>query len=192
MYIKLSSNKKFKIISSGSSAFRELYKILKKENDITDNTLNYIKKNNKILQLELVDFNNFNPVRNFTKWEKIILDEMKKIDYNIELKHRKFPLEVDSKIYVYIPDMMISGFRINDKKIIVEAHENLLEEDIIKYRKFMKEYKNIYHVIIIVEGSQLRKWNENSKGSPLFNDIWIKENMKEFQIRFTSLSLLRN
>jgi hypothetical protein len=33
---------------------------------------------------------------------------------------------------------------------------------------------------MIVEGSQLRKWNENSKGAPLFDDIWIKEDIKDF------------
>jgi len=170
----LNSNKKFKISGSGSSPFRELYKIVKNK------TSGNKKKNKKLLKLETVDFTNFDPMRDFTKWEKIILDKIKKMELKIEFKHRKFPLQVNSKIFLYIPDVMIFGFRINNKKIIVEAHQDLLEEDIIKYRKFIKEYKNIYHVIMIVEGSQLRKWNEKSKGAPLFSEIWVKEDIKDF------------
>ncbi len=174
MCIILTSPKKFKISGGGASAFRKLYEIYKKneKKNIEKNKIKDIS-----LKLESVDFSNLNPIRDFSKWEQNILDKIKKAGFEIEFKHRKFKVKIDSKYYIYIPDVMIFGFCINGKKIIIEAHEKLLDEDIEKYRKFMKEYRNIYYLIMIVEGSELRKWNENFKTSPLFDDIWVNEDV---------------
>ena len=170
----MSYPKKFKISGSGQSPFRELYKIFKK-NDKKNTIKN--KTNEFPVKLESVDFSKLYPLREFTKWELDIIKKIKNVGFEIEFKHRKFKVRVDKKYYVYIPDIMIFGFRFNDKKIIIEAHEDLLEQDIEKYRKFMKEYRNIYHLIMIVEGHQLRGWNEKSIQSPLFDEIWTKNDI---------------
>jgi len=164
--------KKFKISGSGESTFRKLHKIYRKNEEKKKSTKINIRK------LRSIDFSNLNLMRDFTEWEKPIFKKIKNSGFKIEFKFRKFGIRIGEKYFVYIPDVMVSGFRVNDKKIIIEAHENLQENDIMKYRKFLREYRHIYHLIMIVEDSQLRRWNEsNDNGFQLFDEIWVKEDV---------------
>ena len=105
-------------------------------------------------------------------WERKIF---KKLDSKLEVetKFRKFPLKDEKSPYV--PDFWIKGFEYKDREILVEAHEEISEENIRKSRKFRHSiFGAAYYLIMIVRDGELRKWNEHdqAKLGGVFNEIW--------------------
>ena len=151
------SKKKFKkiISGSGSSPFRQLYKFTEKT-----------KKKNLSLQkpkvkkiIYMKQQYGFDQERDFTKWEREIIKKIEKSGLKFETKFFKFPLNIGNKKFIYVPDLLMKDFFFNEKKIILEAHEKISEDDIAKYRKFRSIYGNVYHLLLVVTDIELRKWN---------------------------------
>jgi len=167
--------KKFKKIftGSGNSPFRQLYKFtekVKKKNLIQDKP-----KFKKIIYKK--QQYSFDQERNFSKWEKQIIKKIEKTNLKFETKFWKFPLNVRNKKFVYVPDLLLKDFTINDKKIIIETHEKISEDDIAKYRKFRSIYGRVYHLLMVVSDWELRKWNECDQVEGVFHEIWTSSNI---------------
>lgn len=117
----------------------------------------------------------------FSPWEQHIRRKFRKAELEFDEKFRKFPLEANGEVIDYLPDFVLKDFQHNEKKILIEAHQELTEKDIRKYRLFMDKYGRTYHLIMIVQGNYLQKWNELDQGEQaLFHDIWIDEDVDVF------------
>ena len=169
------SKKKFKkiISGSGSSPFRQLYKFTEKT-----------KKKNLSLQkpkvkkiIYMKQQYGFDQERDFTKWEREIIKKIEKSGLKFETKFFKFPLNIGNKKFIYVPDLLMKDFFFNEKKIILEAHEKISEDDIAKYRKFRSIYGNVYHLLLVVTDNELRKWNEYDQKEGVFHEIWTSNNV---------------
>jgi len=117
--------------------------------------------------------NKFFKENSFSSWERKILKKMRNSDLDIEIKFRNFPLHVEKEKFEYVPDFLIKGFLYKQREIIVEAHEEISEDDVNKYRKFRSVFGAMYYLILIVKDEELRKWNEFDQGvQGVFNEIW--------------------
>jgi len=119
--------------------------------------------------------------KSFSPWEQHIRKKFGKSKLEFDEKFRKFPLEINGEVIDYIPDFILKDFRENGKSILIEAHQDLTEKDVKKFRLFMNKYGSTYHLIMIVQGNYLQKWNELDQGEQtLFHDIWVDEDVDIF------------
>ena len=128
---------------------------------------------------ELIDKSNH---RIFSPWELRVYDKLKKSKIEFNIKSRRFPLQLDKDLKnIYTPDFILKNRTFKNKKIVIEAHEDLTDGDIIRYAMFMKKFGISHHLIMIVQDGQLRDWNEiNNKKHPLFHDIWVVDDLDLF------------
>lgn len=116
-------------------------------------------------------------------------DKVKKhlIGANIEfVEHfRTFPLKSDGGFDIrYIPDFCLKNVRYKNKRILIEVHTRLRSKDVPKFRAFLDTYGRLYHLIMVVNGQQLRDWNwYNDGGQAMFHDIWVINSI-EFLIKY--------
>tara|TARA_Y100001960_G_scaffold121939_1_gene130179 strand:- start:168 stop:1043 length:876 start_codon:yes stop_codon:yes gene_type:complete len=179
-----------KFSGSGSIAFKLLgqhYKnTLKKElkkqrNDVTtlaQKLINdyYTPTNKKKIQ----EIKQILEKPKFSKWEKQVVKTFENNGIKNETKFREFPLHISETVSItYIPDFLLKDFEKDEKLIIVEAHPELTPEAIAKNSAFMKQYFDVYHLIMIVPDSDLRIWNEADQNSKLFHDIWVIDNLED-------------
>ncbi len=157
-----------KISGPGSYAFRLLEEYYRKNEE-------YFKA--KKLAKQLIS----TVERKFSPWELHVRHKLQKSNIKFEEKFRTFPLILYENTINYIPDFILSNHTFKNKKIIVEAHKDLTPQDVVKYGLFMKKFGMAYHLIMIVQYGQLRKWNEiNQNERPLFHDIWTVEDLDHF------------
>ena len=115
----------------------------------------------------------------FSVWEKKILKKLCDSNLDIETRFRNFPLQIENEKFEYVPDFLIRGFLYKQREVIVEAHEEISEEDVNKYRKFRSVFGSMYYLILIVKDEELRKWNEYDQGSQgVFNEIWAVDKVE--------------
>jgi hypothetical protein len=119
---------------------------------------------------EILKKNSFFKENSFSLWEKKILQEIKGAGLKVDTKFRNFPLHVDKEKFEYIPDFLIKKFLYKQREIIVEAHEEISEDDVNKYKKFRSVFGIIYYLILIVPDEEFKKWSEIENG--VFNEVW--------------------
>ena len=104
-------------------------------------------------------------------------------------KSRRFPLEGGT---VYCPDYILTR-SYNGKRIVVQIDECPATSNAQTYRSFMKEFKNTYHVILVVCDKYLRKWNEiDMNKRVLFDEIWVAHNIGDMISSIKSRPVLGN
>ena len=114
----------------------------------------------------------------FSPWEKGIIEIFQKSKLRFETKFREFYFDFGKEKFVYLPDLLVKGFEYDEKQILIEAHEEISEYDVKKYRRFRSIYGSVYHLIMIVTDGELRKWNEYDRGEQgLFHEIWTSEDI---------------
>lgn len=120
--------------------------------------------------------------RIFSTWELQVYNQLKKSNIEFSIKERRFPLHDDGMPEnIYVPDFILKNCRFKNKRIIIEAHENLTDLDIVCFGLFMKKFKDSHHLIMIVHSNQLRTWNETYYSKyPLFHDIWTVDDLNYF------------
>lgn len=122
--------------------------------------------------------NAFFKENSFSIWERKILKKMRNSELDIETKFRNFPLHIEKEKFEYIPDFLIKGFLYKQREVIVEAHEEISEEDVNRYRKFRSVFGVMYYLILIVKDKELQKWNDLDQGvQGIFNEIWSVNNV---------------
>ena len=85
------------------------------------------------------------PEKHFSLWEQKVRNKLLKSGMKFVEKTQKemdkFPLQINEDITIYyVPDFILDKHRFNGKKIIIEAHQNLTDEDVLKYGFFLKKY----------------------------------------------------
>ena len=116
----------------------------------------------------------------FSEWENHVVKEFKKNGIKNNIKFREFPLEISETLSItYIPDFLLLDFEKDERAIIIEAHEEITQDAIVKNSAFMKQYYDVFHLIMIVPDGDLRTWNAADQDSRLFHDIWTINNLKE-------------
>jgi len=158
-----------KIVAEYTSSFSELETHRKKSKAVTQKIIEKIIINKKEYVL--------NQTRNFSVWEEKIIKIIENSGFKTERKFFKFPLKIDGKMFLYIPDLLIKDLFVNRKKVIVEAHEKITESDIKKYRKFQSLHGAAYHLVMIVSSRDLREWNIYDKKEGIFHEIWIPKDV---------------
>ena len=124
--------------------------------------------------------------KHFSLWEQKVRNKLLKSGMKFVEKTQKemdkFPLQINEGVTIYyVPDFILDKHRFHGKKIIIEAHQNLTDEDVLKYGFFVKKYSAAYHLIMIVTWGQLRQWNEISQRKHrLFDDVWTVEDVDLF------------
>ena len=189
-------NKKFS--GRGSLPLKQFGKFFKKktrkdlEQKIKEITKNKIKAKELATQL-ITEY--YNPIQEndknkiikrmedkneFSKWEKQVMNALNSSQIKFEKKFRKFPIKINEKISInYVPDFLLDQYEINKKGVIIEAHEELTTDDVVKYSIFMKKYFHTFHLIMIVKENQLREWNKINSSNRIFNDIWLIHDIDE-------------
>lgn len=115
----------------------------------------------------------------FSKWEKRVVSQFKKEGIRNSIKFRKFPLKISETLTItYIPDFLLLDYEKDKKDIVVEAHEYITQDAIAKNSAFMRNYKNVFELIMVVPDRDLRAWNDADKENKLFHDIWTMNNVK--------------
>ena len=140
------------------------------------------------------------PEKHFSLWEQKVRNKLLKSGIKFVEKTQKemdrFPLQINEKVTIYyVPDFILDKHRFHGKKIIIEAHQNLTDEDVLKYGFFLKKYSAAYHLIMIVTWSQLSLWNEiSSRKYRLFDDVWTVEDADLFvkSLKKYELSKIKN
>lgn len=187
-----------KFSGSGTLAFKQLEKYYKKNKKVEKEQN---QKNRKEVEIKCKNLAEqlikeyFNPKKQkenyeikkrletkkiFSLWERKVINKLTENKIKFEEKFRIFPIKINNDLSIkYEPDFLLEEYEINNKEIIIEAHEKLTEDDVVKYSIFMKRYFTVFHLIMIVKDNDLRGWNEISKSSRLFNDIWIMDNLKD-------------
>jgi len=158
-----------KIVAEYTSSFSELETRRKKPKVVTQKTIEKIIINKKEYIL--------NQTRNFSIWEEKIIKTIENSGFKTERKFFKFPLKIEGKMFLYIPDLLIRDLFVNRKKVIVEAHEKITESDIKKYRKFQSLHGAAYHLVMIVSSRDLREWNIYDKKEGIFHEIWTSKDV---------------
>ncbi len=118
--------------------------------------------------------------RVFSSWEQQVFEKLKENRIEFNKKFRKFPIKINDNLTInYEPDSLLEKYEFDGKEIIIEAHEELTNDDIVKYSTFMKNYFSVFHLIMIVNEHELRKWNGFDSSNRLFNDIWTINDLKD-------------
>lgn len=101
----------------------------------------------------------------------------KKIEQSFKFEAvRKFPMGDD---VVYSPDYILTQTR-NGKKIVIHVDISIVDTSASTYKTFMKMFKNVYYVIMVVSENQLRRWNEEDENRQvLFDEIWTVNNVDD-------------
>lgn len=109
----------------------------------------------------------------WSDWEKEVKEKLQESSIEFEVKHRKFPLEVDTRTTNYEPDFILDFSYKNRRRVIVEVQESMSMEDVKKYQTFVDVYGRVYWLILVVTEGKLRNWNEiSAKGLPVSHEIW--------------------
>ena len=104
-------------------------------------------------------------------------------------KSRRFPLEGGT---VYCPNYILTR-SYNGKRIIVQIDECLATSNAQTYRSFMKEFRDTYHVIMVVYDRYLRDWNKiDMNRRVLFDEIWVAYNIDDMISSIKSRPVLGN
>ena len=192
------NKKNIKFSGSGSLPLKQFGKFFKKktrkdlENKIKEITKNEIKAKELASQL-IKEYYNPNKEKeknkiikrmenknDFSEWEKQVMNVLGNSGIKFEKKFRKFPIKINEKISInYVPDFLLDSYEINKKEVIIEAHEELTSDDVVKYSLFMKKYFHTFYVIMIVKENQLKEWNKINSSNRLFSDIWLIHNLDE-------------
>lgn len=177
------TSKKFKISGSGDSVIKEFFKKITSKNSkekthlkkpIIKNNPKFKIKNRKAVNKSRSKF------EIFSTWEQQVVTKLQDEQIEFETKHRRFPIKIDDIDYIYSPDFILRDILLKEKKILIEAHEELLDEDIKKFRKFMDVYGRMYHLIVIVKCEELRKWNKFDSGEQaMFHEIWLYDDLND-------------
>jgi len=187
-----------KFSGSGSLPFKQLGKYLKKKEkkilkkEVEEKIQNRIVEENLAAEL-IKEF--YNPVksedkevikkrlevkRDFSLWEQNVYKKLIESQIKFEKRFRKFPIRISENITVnYEPDFFLEEYEIDGKEVIIEAHEELTSDDVVKYSTFMKRYFPVFHLIMIVNENELREWNNFNESNRLFNDIWIIHDLED-------------
>ncbi len=140
-------------------------------NEFNHKTRSSFYKTSKIL--EILKENTFFKENSFSEWERKIVKKMNDSELDVEIKFRNFPLHVEKEKIEYIPDFLIKGFLYKQREIIIEAHEEISEDDVSKYRKFRSVFGAMYYLILIVKKEEFERWNTYDQGiQGVFNEIW--------------------
>ena len=175
---KMNLKKYRKIVTEYSSSFSKLEVHTKKQKIRTElNKKIIIGKREYILT----------QTREFSFWEEKLIQRIENAGLKTERKFFKFPLKIDDKLYLYIPDLLIKDLQINRKKVVIEAHEKLTEDDIKKYRKFRSQYGREYHLIMIVSSNELSEWNSHNKKEGLFHEIWTSKDIELMLVKLKAV-----
>ena len=104
-------------------------------------------------------------------------------------KLRRFPLEGGT---IYCPDYILTR-SYNGKRIIVQIDECPATSNTQTYRFFMREFRDTYHVIMVVHDRYLRNWNEiDMNRRVLFDEIWVTYNIDDMISSIKSRPVLGN
>jgi hypothetical protein len=136
------------------------------------------KSNNKIRSSfyripeisKILKKNSFFKENSLSSWERKILKKFHDSELDIEIKFRNFPLYIEKEKFEYFPDFLIKGFLYKQREIIIEAHEEISEEDVNKYKKFRSVFGVMYYLILIVKDDDFEKWKKIENG--VFNEFW--------------------
>ena len=84
------------------------------------------------------------PEKHFSLWEQKVRNKLLKSGVKFVEKTQKemdrFPLQINEGVTIYyVPDFILDKHRFRGKKIIIEAHQNLTDEDVLKYGFFLKK-----------------------------------------------------
>lgn len=124
--------------------------------------------------------NNSTNISGFTKWETQVYATLKNNKIKFDEKFRKYKLQTDNEQSIeYSPDFLLADYEICEKEIIIEAHEELKQDDVAKYSQFLRKYHSLFYVIMIVQDNELRQWNKNNENGKLFDDIWTIDNIQD-------------
>lgn len=114
--------------------------------------------------------------KQLTSWELKVRNKLFRGNIEFETKFRIFPIKTDDgKEQIYIPDFTLKNYRKENKIILIEASEDLNQNDIPMFSTFIQYYGNLYHLIMIVTDNQLRLWN--TANATLFHEIWTIDDL---------------
>ena len=132
--------------------------------------------------LKLLKKSKISNLDEFSIWEKKILQSLRKNGISLETKFRNFPLKVEDQKYEYIPDFLVKDFEYKDREILIEAHEEISNNDVKKYQTFRSVFGSSYFLIMIVRDEELREWNAHDMQRGIFNEVWVVDDL-EFLIK---------
>ena len=116
----------------------------------------------------------------WSDWEKEVKEKLQESSIEFEVKHRKFPLEVDTQTTNYEPDFILDFSYKNRRRVIVEVQERMSVEDVKRYQTFVEVYGRVYWLILVVTEGKLRRWNEiAANGLPVCHEIWTLSGINE-------------
>ena len=119
----------------------------------------------------------------FVMSRKIIRDYLCKYSIGFKEKFRIFPLQSVTGQVDYMPHFYLHDITHGKKRVLLEINTHFNLEDVATLRLFLDTYGRLYHLILVVSGSHIQKWNEYDDGiQAVFHDIWSISNV-EFLMR---------
>ena len=97
------------------------------------------------------------------------------LDSNIQFQEnfRIFPLHSNGQDLEYVPQFYLCSIKHKNKRILIEVNTKPKPADIAKFRFFLDIYGRLYHLIMVVDNTHIRQWNNYDNGvQAVFHDIW--------------------
>jgi hypothetical protein len=106
-------------------------------------------------------------------WEQLLKDNLAKMKISYYLKPFKFPLPDN---LVYTPDFVLKEANISGRKIILEPHGRMNEEDIHKYSLFRQIYEKDCFLLLIMRNDDIVYYRARDLlPEKAYDDVWPKE-----------------
>jgi hypothetical protein len=106
-------------------------------------------------------------------WEQLLKDNLTKMKISYYLKPFKFPLPDN---LVYTPDFVLKEANIGGRKIILEPHGRMSEDDIHKYSLFRQVYEKDCFLLLIMRNDDIVYYRARKLlPEQAYDDVWPKE-----------------
>ena len=103
-------------------------------------------------------------------WEQLLKQNLKMMEIFYDLKPFKFPLPDG---LVYTPDFVLKRENINGKKIILEPHGVMTEEDSHKFSLFRQVYGNNCYLLLLMKNDDITYYRVRGLlPEEAYDDVW--------------------
>lgn len=106
-------------------------------------------------------------------WEELLKENMTKMKIRFSMKPYKFPLPEN---LVYTPDFILTDVNVKGKKIVLEPHGRMNEEEIHKFSLFRQVYGKDCYLLLIMRNEDIVYYRARGLlPEEAYDDVWPKE-----------------
>ena len=103
-------------------------------------------------------------------WERRVADTLTKMKIPFRYEGIRFPLPNNIR---YTPDFILSESTIHGRKIVLEPHYQMTEEDILKFSLFRQIYGKDYFLILLMRNDDIPYYRtRNLLPDEVYDDVW--------------------